>query len=71
MVIDFINLKEITQDKDIIYKLIPRDTSFVVFIDGYCKYGEFSQVKQMIYIMENFAKQPLTTRMYTRIFTDS
>ncbi|KAK6871824.1 hypothetical protein K6H11_003463 [Candida tropicalis] len=65
----FINLKEITQDKDIIYKLIPRDTSFVVFIDGYCKYGEFSQVKQMIYIMENFAKQPLTTRMYTRIFT--
>lgn len=63
------NLKKITQDQEIIYKLIPNDTSFMIFIDGYCKYGEFSQIKQMIYIMDNLINQPLSTRMYTRIFT--
>ncbi|RCK63550.1 hypothetical protein Cantr_10034 [Candida viswanathii] len=62
------NLKEITQDEEIIYKLEPTETSFVGFIDGYCNLSEYKQVKQMVHIMDNIAKQPLSTRVYTRIF---
>ena len=37
-------------------------------IEGYCKFGNFDQIKQLINIMDNIAKQPLSTRIYIRIF---
>ncbi|KHC55856.1 hypothetical protein MEW_00860 [Candida albicans P60002] len=61
-------LKSITNDNTIIHKLIPVELTFLNLIEGYCKFGNFDQIKQLINIMDNIAKQPLSTRIYIRIF---
>ncbi|KGU32083.1 hypothetical protein MG7_00856 [Candida albicans P34048] len=64
----YTKLKSITNDNTIIHKLIPVELTFLNLIEGYCKFGNFDQIKQLINIMDNIAKQPLSTRIYIRIF---
>lgn len=64
----YTKLKSITDDNTIIHKLIPVELTFLNLIEGYCKFGNFDQIKQLINIMDNIAKQPLSTRIYIRIF---
>lgn len=65
----YTKLKSITNDNTIIHKLIPVELSFLNLIEGYCKLGKFNQIKQLINIMDNISNQPLSTRIYIRIFT--
>ncbi|KAL6449443.1 hypothetical protein SBY92_004355 [Candida maltosa Xu316] len=66
----YTKLKTLTKDKDVIFKLIPTENSFLGFINEYCRKGvDFTHVKQMIYIMDNLAMFPLSTRIYSAIFT--
>lgn len=64
----YTKLKSITDDNTIIHKLIPVELTFLNLMEGYCKFGNFDQIKQLINIMDNIAKQPLSTRIYIRIF---
>ena len=57
----------INQEWQFIYTKLKSITNDNTIIHKYCKFGNFDQIKQLINIMD-IAKQPLSTRIYIRIF---
>ncbi|KAI5963771.1 uncharacterized protein KGF55_002651 [Candida pseudojiufengensis] len=64
----YTQLKKITNDSSIFFKLSATHSSFLHLITAYCESQSFDKVEQLKYIIDNLSTQRMSTRLYLEIF---